>query len=113
MKTEINYQNLLKLQASLADKLKEGCDRGANILRDNTPIDTKRLWTSTRGGEATTTGLVTQCRIIAGGSVEYGVTRETDIKREVDYAIFVESRTNYARESLNDIKRVILDSLSK
>lgn len=113
MRLLINEIGLKQLQQKLASKLVEGCSRGASILRDNTPIDTKRLWSSTRISESVTSGLVTECKIIAGGSIEYGVTKEVDIAEEVNYAIFVESRTNYARECLGDIKRVIVESLTK
>lgn len=108
----INYQNLKKLQKSLETKLEEGCQRSVEILRDNTPIDTKRLWESTRHESVTSNGLVSECKIIAGGESRYGVLRETDIKRDVDYAIFVESRTGYARQSLVAIKNAIVNSLT-
>ena len=113
MNLEINQSSLDKLHDILTKRLHRGCSRGSQVLRDNTPIDTKRLWTTTRAELPTTIQhLISECRIVAGGQEIYGVNREQDIKREVNYAIFVESRTNYARESLNDIKQVIIDSLT-
>lgn len=108
----INKQALSKLKQELAIRLQQGCESGAEILRDNTPIDTKRLWESTRGDTATISGDVISCRIVAGGLSLYGINRETDIKHEVDYAIFVESRTNYARNSIGQITNAILDNLT-
>lgn len=112
MTISINYQHLKKLQKLLENKLESGCQRGAEILRDNTPIDTQRLWESTRNDSVTTNGLISECKIIAGGESLYGIIKETEIKKEVDYAIFVESRTGYARESLNDIKAAIVKAIS-
>jgi hypothetical protein len=107
----VNNQALSKLKRELATRLQKGCESGAEVLRDNTPIDTKRLWESTRGDTASINGDLISCRIVAGGLSLYGINRETDIRREVDYAIFVESRTNYARESLGEISKTILDNL--
>lgn len=109
----MNRQAFLKLKQELASKLQKGCEESADILRENTPIDTKRLWESTRAGEVEIKSDSIECQIIAGGESLYGVNREQDIKRDVDYAIFVESRTNYARNSLKDIKNTILDKLAE
>ena len=109
----INKTIVNKLRGQLAQRLQQGCVDAALILRDNTPIDTKRLWSTTRADEVVTDGDYLSCRIVAGGENVPGILRETDIKRDVDYAIFVESRTNYARETLNDIKNVLIDNLEK
>lgn len=111
MLVEINKTNLDKLCVQLARKLEKGCDEGAKVVRANTPIDTKRLWESTRADTPVKTRYHIKCRIIAGGLKLYGVTRETDIKKEVDYAIYVEYRYNYIRSSLKQIKRVLIESL--
>ena len=109
----VNRQAFLKLKQELASKLQSGCEDAANIIKDVTPIDTKRLWTSTRADEVVITSNCVQCRIVAGGEALYGVLREQDILKEVDYAIYVESRTSYIRSSLKDIKNAILDKLSE
>lgn len=109
----VNRQAFLNLKKELASKLQSGCDEAANIIKDVTPIDTKRLWQSTRAEEVEITTSCIQCRIVAGGEALYGVLREQDILKEVDYAIYVESRTSYIRSSLKDIKNAILDKLAE
>lgn len=109
----INKSAFSKFKNKLANRLQSGCDDGAGILRDNTPIDTKRLWESTRSDNVIVNDSVITCRIVAGGLSLYGINRETDIKREVDYAIYVESQTNYARNSLVEITNAIIDNLHK
>lgn len=111
MKIVINQTELARLENELKTKLQSGCVAGADILRSVTPIDTQRLWSTTRAGDVTKVDDMLECRIIAGGESAYGIQRETDVEKEVDYAVFVESRQHYARGALVAIKKAILGQM--
>jgi hypothetical protein len=96
----------------LAEKLLVGCQAGAEELQNYTPIDTKRLFTSTRAVNLEIHPTSIACTIRAGGVNLPGELREVGINRDVDYAIFVEVRTGYITENLGTIGQVITDNLT-
>lgn len=112
MSVKLNPKGIQELKEQLALKLYEGCVDGADILRDNTPIDTKRLWKSTRPLEPTINKFVIRCGIVAGGQSLQGITRETTITRDVVYAIFVNNRTGYIDNCMTEIVNAIEGKLS-
>lgn len=109
MSSQINSAALLKLKLQLATKLNEGCREAAKLIKETTPIDTQRLYESTRATEPEINKDSISCKVVAGGLELYGVRREQDIRRPVDYAIFVENKYNYIRNQLDQITEAILD----
>lgn len=111
MKIEINKVGLSDFKTQLAKSLHDACEYGAMELQDLTPIDTKRLFSTTRAGEATIRDNSISCDIIAGGLRVEGVLREQGIERDVDYAIFVENREGYITNNLGVIGKTVRDNL--
>lgn len=112
MKYQLDSTGINKLKHFLAQKLEKGCQLGANELQNYTPIDTKRLYVSTRATNWKINDRSITCSIKAGGEKLPGITREMDISREVDYAIFVEVRTGYISENLGAISNAIVEGLT-
>lgn len=111
MPVTLNKANINALKINMGLKLYEGCTEGAQILRENTPIDTKRLWTTTRPMGISITQLAIKSGIIAGGLAIKGINREQNLTRNVSYAIWVNNRTNYIDEVIPEIARAIRSSL--
>ena len=109
----INEANFNKLKQDLAARLYQGCDNASEIVKEVTPIDTKRLWTSTRADELQINQDLIGCKVVAGGEKLYGVLREQDIKKEVDYAIYVEAKYGYVVSVLPDVKEALLNAISQ
>lgn len=107
----MNQQQWVKIRQILQDKLIKGCNNAVEIIKENTPIDTQRLYESTRTELNTleTNSEMIEVNIIAGGVEIYGIRREQDILREVDYGIYVERRDGYIRSNLNQITDAILE----
>lgn len=101
-----------QLKRNLTNKLYVGCQKSATIVQDQTPIDTKRLYTSTRAGQVTVDGTSISCKIIAGGEELYGILKEQDILKPVNYALEVEIKYNYMRSCLNQCVDTILHELT-
>jgi hypothetical protein len=101
--------NLNGLKRSLANKLWLGCANSTQVIKDNTPIDTQRLFESVDSTNVVETQEnVFKCRIVVGGKSLYGVRREQDIKKPVNYALQVESRHGFVRKSLSQITETIM-----
>jgi hypothetical protein len=107
----LNKNGINALKINLGLKLYEGCVDGAEILRNNTPIDTKRLWRTTRAMPISITQMAIRCGILAGGMSIKGILREQNIKKDVTYAIWVNNRTNYIEETIPEIARAMERSL--
>lgn len=99
----LNQRGIDALKINLGLKLQEGCSDASAILRENTPIDTKRLWKSTRPMGITITRTAIKSGIVAGGLSLFGINREQNIKKDVVYAIYVNNRTGYIDNSITDI----------
>lgn len=101
------------LKRSLREKLWLGCTNSVNIIQENTPIDAQRLHDSIAVTNAVETddGII-KCRITIGGQELYGVRKERDIKRPVNYAKIIESRYGFVRQSLADIHSTIMNELN-
>jgi hypothetical protein len=102
-----------KLVNELSAKLNNGCQSGVDVLKNNTPVDTQRLYESTRASNVELENDVLKCKIIAGGLSLYGVRRETERVRDVNYAIFLELKYHYIRNCLLPIINQILSSLKR
>jgi hypothetical protein len=100
---KLNHKNIDALKINLGLKLYEGCNDAAAILRNNTPIDTKRLWKSTRPIGITVTKDAIRSGVVAGGVTLPGITREQNINKVVVYAIYVNNRTGYIEECIPQI----------
>lgn len=107
----LNKANINALKINMGLKLYEGCVEGANLLKENTPIDTKRLWKTTRPMGISITQLAIKSGIVAGGLAIKGINREQNQIRSVSYAIWVNNRTNYIDEVVPEIARAIRRSL--
>jgi hypothetical protein len=112
MSVTLNKNGINALKINLGLKLHKGCTDGAEILRNNTPVDTKRLWKTTRPMSISITQSAIRCGVIAGGLSIKGILREQNVKKDVTYAIWVNNRTNYIEEVAPEIARAIGRSLS-
>ena len=104
---------LNELKQLLAERFQKGCQNGAEIIKENTPIDTQRLFETVRATDASINGSVVSCEIVLGGKELYGVRREQDIKKPVNYAKFVEMRYGFVRQSLGEVKQNIINNLEE
>lgn len=104
-------QTLSELKQILAAKLQKGCVEGAIAIKENTPIDTQRLFESVDATEAEISDSSIKCKIVVGGKALFGVRRETNIQRPVGYAKYVEARYGFVRQSLGDVRQKIEDNL--
>jgi hypothetical protein len=111
MQVEINQNGIDSFKQQLGKQLLNACEYGAMELQDHTPVDTKRLFTTTRAENLRITEKSISCEIVAGGQSINGVIREQGFEKDVDYAIFVENRTGYITQNLNSIGQVIKENL--
>lgn len=100
MPVTLNRKGIDALKINLGLKLYDACNEASEILRDNTPIDTKRLWRSTRPIAISINRDAIRSGIVAGGMSLKGITREQTITRDVVYAIYVNNRTGYIDNSM-------------
>jgi hypothetical protein len=107
----INQQMLNSFVASLSKQFGQAVADTVPFVQTLTPIDTKRLYNSTRATEPIVTGKIVQCDIVAGGISLYGETREQEIMRDVDYAYWVEIRNPYIRSNLPAVGQEIIANL--
>ena len=107
----MNKQNLDRFKTQLAAKLAEACENGVQVIKDVTPIDTQRLYASTRVGEPSVEGNKIKCKIIVGGISLYGIRREQELVKDVNYAIFVERKYQYIRKQESVLISEILKGL--
>lgn len=112
MNYSVENAGIERFKNLLAEKLLEGCQAGAVELQKYTPIDTRRLYTSTRAVNLEIHSTSLTCTIRAGGMNLPGELRGIGINRDVDYAIFVEVRTGYITENLGTIGQAITDKLT-
>ncbi len=113
MSVKLNHKNIEALKIQLGLKLYEGCNDAAEVLKDNTPIDTKRLWKSTRPiGVRITKNAITS-GVMAGGMTLPGIIREQNINKDVVYAIYVNNRTGYIDQCIPEITDAIERRLSE
>lgn len=102
--------NLNALKKQLSQALIKGCENAVLVIKANTPIDTQRLYETTRVDSSylDNSAEVMEIRIVAGGLAIVGIRREQGIVRDVDYGIYVERRDGYIAASLPEIKNAIL-----
>lgn len=112
MNYTVDGKGVEKFKNLLAKKLLAGCQAGAVELQNYTPVDTRRLFTSTRVTNLAIHPVSIACTIRAGGVNLPGELREVGINRDVDYAIFVEVRTGYITENLGTIGQAITGKLT-
>ena len=98
---------LESLKKRLVKKLYQGCKNATEIIKEDTPIDTQRLYETVEATQPVIDKNCISCKIVLGGQSIYGVKRETNIKKDVNYAIYVEMRTPFIRPKLNQITQVI------
>jgi hypothetical protein len=107
----INQQALSCFVAGLAKQFGEAVGNTVPFVQSLTPVDTKRLYNSTRATEPIVSGKLIECDIVAGGISLYGEIREQEIRRDVDYAYWVEIRNPYIRSNLPAIGQEIIANL--
>jgi hypothetical protein len=105
----MNNDALSSLEELLLSKLQDGCDNAVEVIQANTPIDTKRLYTTTRTDEPIVDSDKLQINIVIGGEELAGILREQGIVKEVDYAIDVERRYQYIGRNLTEIENAIIE----
>lgn len=107
----MNQQALDNLKKTLQNRLILGCSKAVEVIKASTPIDTQRLYESTRveADELNISSDLIEVNIVAGGIESYGVRREQNILKEVDYGIYVERRDGYIRQNMPEILDVILE----
>jgi hypothetical protein len=105
----MNQQALNHLKRQLAQSLIKGCEKAVLVIKANTPIDTQRLYESTRveAEDLDYSADVLEVEIVAGGVAIAGIKRETGIVRDVDYGIYVERRDGYIASTLPEIENAI------
>jgi hypothetical protein len=108
----LNQRGINALKINLGIKLQMACSDGSAILRENTPIDTKRLWKSTRPMGIEITRNAIKSGIVAGGLSLKGINREQTLTKDVVYAIYVNNRTGYIENSIPEIVSAIKRRLS-
>lgn len=111
MQLEINEDGLNEFKQQLAKQLLNACEYGAMDLQDHTPVDTKRLFTTTRADNLKVNKNSISCDIVAGGQRIKGILREQDFERDVNYAVFVETRTGYISNNLDSIGQTVVSNL--
>ncbi|GIW59485.1 MAG: hypothetical protein KatS3mg087_0551 [Patescibacteria group bacterium] len=111
MNIEINEDGLRELAQLLGDRLYQGCEDGAEIIKQTTPIDTQRLYESTRADNLEINNTHVSCRVVVGGVEMYGVRREQNILKDVDYAAEVELRYGYMQGAIADVEGAIAQRL--
>ena len=104
-------RTLAELKQQLAAKLHQGCLEGVDIIKEATPIDTQRLFESVDAAQPVINDSAIECKITLGGKTLYGVQREQDIKKSVNYAKYVEARYGFVRQSLAAVSNAIVDNL--
>lgn len=90
-----------------------GCLDAVELIKSSTPIDTKRLFTSIRVEDLTNKDNQIKAKIVLGGVELYGILREQDIIKPVNYALYVEARSPFIRPILSEIKQAIINRLKK
>jgi hypothetical protein len=81
-------------------------DYGVTKIKESTPIDTQRLFESVEKKDPENISAnIFRFRIVIGGKSLYGVRRETSLKKDVNYAKYVESRYHFVRNSFHIITK--------
>jgi len=109
----MNYQKFNKFRESLANRLLSGCEDAVDIIKAETPVDTKRLYTTTRTKQPEISKDFIRVNIVIGGQSLYGILREQGIEKPVFYAIYQERKNNYIRGNLSSIENAIIAPLKK
>jgi hypothetical protein len=107
----MNYQKFIALKRSLHSTLVNGCEKAVEIIKEDVPVDTERLFQSTRidSEEFNESDDNLQVNIVAGGIELYGVRREQSILREIDYGIYIERRDSFMFSNLSRITDAIVE----
>ena len=107
----INQQMLNSFVGRLKQQFGQAVADTVPFVQSLTPVDTKRLYNSTRATDPIVSGKLIECDIVAGGISLYGEIREQEIRRDVDYAYWVEIRNPYIRSNLPAIGQEIIANL--
>lgn len=110
-KAVINQRSLSSFVSRLKSQFEEACKDTVPLVQSFTPVDTKRLYNSTRAEPAVLKDKIIECDIIAGGVSLLGETREQELRRDVDYAYWVEIKNPYIRPNLTAIGNEIVAKL--
>ena len=101
------------LKNELSVALQDSCSELVSLIQDLTPVDTKRLYESTRPMEVVIEGDLIKSGVIIGGIELFGILKEQDIKKMVDYAIYVEYSQFYIQGNMGIIISALLSSLQQ
>lgn len=107
----MNYQAFVNLKQKLHSTLVSGCEKAVEIIKEDVPVDTERLFQSTKidSEEFNESDDNLQVNIVAGGIDLYGVRREQNILKSVDYAIYLERRDGFMFSNLSRITDAIVE----
>lgn len=107
----MNYQAFVNLKQKLHSTLVSGCEKAVEIIKQDVPIDTQRLYESTRidSDEFNESNDNLSINIVAGGIELYGMRREQAILREIDYGIYVERRDGFMISNIDIITEAIVE----
>ena len=81
-----------QLYRELTSYLQDVVDQAVEDTRPHIHVDTGRLKKSLRAGKVRRVGNDLEVRVIMGGLRLYGVVREEDIQKDVDYSLEEETR---------------------
>jgi hypothetical protein len=85
----------------------KNCDQCVELLKNSTPIDTQRLHDSTQHNVVSNSDDFLIVDITQGGVSLLGIRRETDIKKDVNYAIHIERRYNHVTTNIPEMVNIL------
>lgn len=106
-------KTISELKQDLINRIFNALNQGAEAIKEVTPIDTQRLYESVDTPPPIQHSNKVFFRITLGGKSLYGIRRETNIKRDVNYAKYVEARYHFVRSQLGTIVWLIKKSSKK
>lgn len=109
----MNENKFNEIKDIFSESLSSACEELVEIIKDLTPIDTKRLYESTRLIEPSLEGDLIKSGVVIGGIELFGILKEQDIKKMVDYAIYVEYSQFYIQGNMSIILTTLLSSIQQ
>jgi hypothetical protein len=110
---QINPKELRIFNAELAKQFQKAVANAVPVVQEVTPVDTMRLFNSTRADDPVMEGKQIRCDLVAGGVALYGTLSEQTIKKDVDYALDIELRYHYLRGNIKAIADAIVEGFGK
>jgi hypothetical protein len=83
------------------------CDKCVELIKSVTPIDTQRLYESTQQNVVSSSDDFLIVDITQGGVKSLGIRRETDILKDVNYAIHIERKYNHMTTNIPEMVYIL------